>query len=92
MPNSQIHSTRTYKYDGLGRRVAKQSELNGQIQQKRFLWQGFGYCVRKAPAKAVCRSTRLADMRHWPERISVEVRQRVSSTTSTPTRSARRLR
>ncbi|WP_205970837.1 RHS domain-containing protein, partial [Pseudomonas viridiflava] len=30
----------TYQYGSMGRRVGEQSEANGQIQHKRFLWQG----------------------------------------------------
>ncbi|MEX5533295.1 RHS repeat-associated core domain-containing protein, partial [Pseudomonas syringae] len=40
MANSQVESTSSYQYDSLGRRVAKQWEIKGKTDQKRFLWQG----------------------------------------------------
>ncbi|MDH1574177.1 RHS repeat-associated core domain-containing protein, partial [Pseudomonas sp. GD03746] len=38
--NGKLESTGSYRYDSLGRRVTKQSEINGITEQKRFLWQG----------------------------------------------------
>ncbi|RMR09483.1 Rhs protein [Pseudomonas syringae pv. primulae] len=40
MADTQVESTSSYQYDSLGRRVGKQSEIKGQSDQKRFLWQG----------------------------------------------------
>ncbi|MEE4780836.1 RHS repeat-associated core domain-containing protein [Pseudomonas alliivorans] len=50
--NSQLHSTGTYQYDSLGRRVAKQSEVNGQTQHKRFLWQGLRMLREEQPGQS----------------------------------------
>ncbi|WP_415639804.1 RHS repeat domain-containing protein, partial [Pseudomonas floridensis] len=50
--NSQLHSTGTYQYDSLGRRVAKQSEVNGQAQHKRFLWQGLRMLREEQPGQS----------------------------------------
>ncbi|WP_205870357.1 RHS repeat domain-containing protein, partial [Pseudomonas viridiflava] len=52
MLNSQLHSTGTYQYDSLGRRVGKQSETNGQIQHKRFLWQGLRMLREESPGQS----------------------------------------
>ncbi|MFJ4445224.1 RHS repeat-associated core domain-containing protein [Pseudomonas sp. NPDC089422] len=35
-----LESWGKYRYDSLGRRVAKQAEVNGKTEQKHFLWQG----------------------------------------------------
>ncbi|EGH17637.1 YD repeat-containing protein, partial [Pseudomonas savastanoi pv. glycinea str. race 4] len=40
MADTQVESTSSYQYDSLGRRVAKQSEIKGYTEHKRFLWQG----------------------------------------------------
>jgi RHS repeat-associated protein len=42
MVNSQVHSVGTYRYDSLGRRVGKTSEIAGKTEHKHFLWQ----CLR----------------------------------------------
>ncbi|MBI6577838.1 RHS domain-containing protein [Pseudomonas viridiflava] len=52
MLNSQLHSTGTYQYDSLGRRVGKQSEANGQTQHKRFLWQGLRMLREESPGQS----------------------------------------
>ncbi|MEE4716345.1 RHS repeat-associated core domain-containing protein [Pseudomonas alliivorans] len=49
--NSQLYSTGTYQYDSLGRRVAKQSEVNGQTEHKRFLWQGLRMLREEQPGQ-----------------------------------------
>ncbi|MEE4857779.1 RHS repeat-associated core domain-containing protein, partial [Pseudomonas alliivorans] len=49
--NSQLHSTGTYQYDSLGRRVAKQSEVNGKTEHKRFLWQGLRMLREEQPGQ-----------------------------------------
>ncbi len=38
--NGKLASRGEYRYDSLGRRVAKWAEINGEVEQKRFLWQG----------------------------------------------------
>ncbi|CAM3545463.1 RHS repeat-associated core domain-containing protein [Pseudomonas floridensis] len=50
--NSQLHSAGTYQYDSLGRRVAKQSEANGQTEHKRFLWQGLRMLREEQPGQS----------------------------------------
>jgi hypothetical protein len=40
MVNSQVHSLGAYRYDSLGRRIGKASEINGETEHKQFLWQG----------------------------------------------------
>ncbi len=52
MLNSQLHSTGTYQYDSLGRRIGKQSETNGQIQHKHFLWQGLRMLREESPGQS----------------------------------------
>ncbi|MEE4716347.1 RHS repeat-associated core domain-containing protein [Pseudomonas alliivorans] len=49
--NSQLYSTGTYQYDSLGRRVAKQSEVNGKTEHKRFLWQGLRMLREEQPGQ-----------------------------------------
>ena len=38
--NGRLKSKGEYRYDSLGRRVAKRAEIEGVVEQKRFLWQG----------------------------------------------------
>ncbi|GLO28607.1 hypothetical protein PPUN12996_06630 [Pseudomonas putida] len=56
--NGKLESTGHYRYDSFGRRIAKQAEINGEFEQKRFLWQVSGWvCVSQAlPVydRAVC--------------------------------------
>ncbi len=40
-----------YRYDSLGRRVAKQVKSKGQTQEKHFLWQGLRMLQETAPGK-----------------------------------------
>jgi RHS repeat-associated protein len=47
--NSQMHSVGTYRYDSLGRRVGKTSEIDGQIGHKHFLWQGLQMLREETP-------------------------------------------
>ncbi|WP_232923243.1 RHS repeat-associated core domain-containing protein, partial [Pseudomonas amygdali] len=49
MANSHVESTSSYQYDSLGRRVAKQSEIKGQSDQKRFLWHGLRMLREEGP-------------------------------------------
>ncbi len=52
MLNSQLHSTGTYQYDSLGRRVAKQSQAQGKTEHKRFLWQGLRMLREEQPGQS----------------------------------------
>ncbi|WP_442628514.1 RHS repeat-associated core domain-containing protein [Pseudomonas ficuserectae] len=52
MANSQVESTSSYKYDSLGRRVAKQWEIKGQTDRKRFLWQGLRLLREESPGQS----------------------------------------
>ncbi|MEE3936626.1 RHS repeat-associated core domain-containing protein [Pseudomonas viridiflava] len=52
MLNSQLHSTGTYQYDSLGRRVAKQSQAKGKTEHKRFLWQGLRMLREESPGQS----------------------------------------
>ncbi|OCX20519.1 RHS repeat-associated core domain-containing protein [Pseudomonas graminis] len=49
MVNSQVHSVGTYRYDSLGRRVGKTSEIEGQTEHKHFLWQGLRMLREETP-------------------------------------------
>jgi RHS repeat-associated protein len=52
MVNSQVHSVGTYRYDSLGRRVGKTSEIQGRIDHKQFLWQGLRMLREETPAQS----------------------------------------
>jgi RHS repeat-associated protein len=52
MVNSQTHSVGTYRYDSLGRRVGKTSEIDGQTEHKQFLWQGLRMLREETPAQS----------------------------------------
>ncbi len=47
--NGKLHSVGTYRYDSLGRRVGKTSEINGQTEHKHFLWQGLRMLREETP-------------------------------------------
>ncbi|MBV4544448.1 RHS repeat-associated core domain-containing protein, partial [Pseudomonas vlassakiae] len=51
--NGKLESTGHYRYDSLGRRVAKQAEINGVVEQKRFLWQGLRMLREEAPGQNI---------------------------------------
>jgi len=51
--NGKLESQGEYRYDGLGRRVAKQAEINGELEQKRFLWQGLRMLREETPAQSI---------------------------------------
>ncbi|WP_455667582.1 RHS repeat-associated core domain-containing protein [Pseudomonas asiatica] len=51
--NGKLESTGHYRYDSLGRRVAKQSEINGEVEQKRFLWQGLRMLREETPGQSI---------------------------------------
>jgi RHS repeat-associated protein len=47
--NGKLESTGTYRYDSLGRRIGKTSEINGQTDHKHFLWQGLRMLREETP-------------------------------------------
>ncbi|HYQ55638.1 MAG TPA: RHS repeat-associated core domain-containing protein, partial [Pseudomonas sp.] len=51
--NGKLESTGAYRYDSLGRRVAKQAEINGEVEQKRFLWQGLRMLREETPGQSI---------------------------------------
>ncbi|HDS1130715.1 TPA: RHS domain-containing protein [Stenotrophomonas maltophilia] len=51
--NGKFESTGQYRYDSLGRRVAKQAEINGEVEQKRFLWQGLRMLREETPGQSI---------------------------------------
>jgi YD repeat-containing protein len=50
--NGKLESTGSYRYDSLGRRVAKVSEVNGKTEQKHFLWQGLRMLREERPGQS----------------------------------------
>nr|WP_256658686.1 RHS repeat-associated core domain-containing protein [Pseudomonas sp. LP_7_YM] len=50
--NGKRHSIGTYRYDSLGRRIAKTSEINGQAEHKNFLWQGLRLLREESPQQS----------------------------------------
>ncbi len=51
--NGKLASTGAYRYDSLGRRVAKQSEINGITEQRCFLWQGLRMLREETPGQSI---------------------------------------
>ncbi|MDM9588791.1 RHS repeat-associated core domain-containing protein [Pseudomonas asiatica] len=51
--NGKLESRGDYRYDSLGRRVAKQAEINGEVEQKRFLWQGLRMLREETPGQSI---------------------------------------
>jgi RHS repeat-associated protein len=51
--NGKLESQGEYRYDSLGRRVAKQAEINGELEQKRFLWQGLRMLREERPVQNI---------------------------------------
>ncbi|MEG1038566.1 MAG: RHS repeat-associated core domain-containing protein, partial [Pseudomonas sp.] len=51
--NGKLESTGRYRYDSLGRRVGKQAEINGEVEQKRFLWQGLRMLREETPGQSI---------------------------------------
>ncbi|MDD1990994.1 RHS repeat domain-containing protein, partial [Pseudomonas putida] len=51
--NGKLESRGEYRYDSLGRRVAKQAEIKGEVEQKRFLWQGLRLLREETPAQSI---------------------------------------
>ncbi|KPG94942.1 hypothetical protein AEQ67_22650, partial [Pseudomonas sp. RIT-PI-q] len=50
--NGKLESTGAYRYDSLGRRVAKVSAVNGVTEQKNFLWQGLRMLREESPGQS----------------------------------------
>ncbi|MFJ3485590.1 RHS repeat-associated core domain-containing protein [Pseudomonas sp. NPDC090202] len=50
--NGKLHSTGTYRYDSLGRRVGKTAEIDGQTEHKHFLWQGLRMLREETPSQS----------------------------------------
>ncbi|MFJ4434016.1 RHS repeat-associated core domain-containing protein, partial [Pseudomonas sp. NPDC089395] len=50
--NGKLESTGAYRYDSLGRRIAKHAEINGAVEQKRFLWQGLRMLREETPGQS----------------------------------------
>ncbi len=51
--NGKLDSQGEYRYDSLGRRIAKQAEMNGEVEQKRFLWQGLRMLREETPGQNI---------------------------------------
>ncbi|POA79273.1 sugar-binding protein, partial [Pseudomonas sp. FW305-E2] len=51
--NGKLESQGEYRYDSLGRRIAKQAEINGEVEQKRFLWQGLRMLREETPTQSI---------------------------------------
>ncbi|SUD78349.1 YD repeat-containing protein [Pseudomonas putida] len=49
--NGKLASRGEYRYDSLGRRVAKRAEINGEVEHKRFLWQGLRMLREETPGQ-----------------------------------------
>uniref|UniRef100_UPI00406D0774 RHS repeat domain-containing protein n=1 Tax=Pseudomonas sp. F3-2 TaxID=3141539 RepID=UPI00406D0774 len=49
LANGKLESVGTYRYDSLGRRIGKTSEINGQTEHKHFLWQGLRMLREETP-------------------------------------------
>jgi len=47
--NGKLQGIGTYRYDSLGRRIGKTSEINGQTEHKHFLWQGLRMLREETP-------------------------------------------
>ncbi|VVO63721.1 putative deoxyribonuclease RhsA [Pseudomonas fluorescens] len=50
--NGKLESSGAYRYDSLGRRVAKVSAVNGVPEQKHFLWQGLRMLREETPGQS----------------------------------------
>lgn len=51
--NGKLESGGEYRYDSLGRRVAKRAEINGEVEHKRFLWQGLRMLREETPGQSI---------------------------------------
>ena len=50
--NGKMESSGAYRYDSLGRRVAKVSVVNGVTEQKHYLWQGLRMLREETPGQS----------------------------------------
>jgi RHS repeat-associated protein len=50
--NGKLESSGFYRYDSLGRRVGKQSVVNGVTEQMHFLWQGLRMLREERPGQS----------------------------------------
>jgi len=51
--NGKLTSRGEYRYDSLERRVAKRAEINDEVEQKRFLWQGLRMLREETPGQNI---------------------------------------
>ncbi len=51
--DGKLESTGAYRYDSLGRRVAKTAEIQGATEQKHFLWQGLRMLREETPGQSI---------------------------------------
>ena len=51
--SGRLESKGEYRYDSLGRRVAKRAEIGGVEEQKRFLWQGLRMLREETPGQNI---------------------------------------
>ncbi|MFJ4065893.1 RHS repeat-associated core domain-containing protein [Pseudomonas sp. NPDC089996] len=49
----RLEGTGQYRYDSLGRRVAKEAQVNGVGEQKQFLWQGLRMLREETPGQSI---------------------------------------
>jgi len=49
--NGKLKRTAEYRYDSLGRRIAKTAEAQGSQEQKRFMWQGLRLLSEHSPER-----------------------------------------
>ena len=53
MVNGKLESRGEYRYDSLGRRVAKRAEINDEVELKHFLWQGLRMLREETPGHSI---------------------------------------
>ncbi len=51
--SGRLESKGEYRYDSLGRRVAKRAEIEGVVEQKHFLWQGLRMLREETPGQNI---------------------------------------
>jgi RHS repeat-associated protein len=51
--SGRLESKGEYRYDSLGRRVAKHVEVDGRLERKRFVWQGLNMLREETPARNI---------------------------------------
>ncbi len=87
--NGKLESQGEYRYDSLGRRIAKRAEINGEVEQKRFLWQGLRMLREETPGQSILYLYEPVAMRRWRGLIRLKGKGR-RSITSILTRLVRR--